>query len=109
MFESLTDKDIVSGINISEFNKTILEIDEIAENLRNLFSKAEVAMLNAKDCYASESADRLFESFDTFKTNFDVVVANVKTYENDLIKVRENFTSVDTGAGGQLKNIGKEG
>ena len=109
MFDALSDNDIVSGINLSEFNKTVLEIDEIAENLRKLFSQAEVLMLNAKDCYSSESADKLFESFDAFKTNFDVAVANVKTYESDLIKVRENFTNVDLNSGGRLKNIGKEG
>lgn len=109
MFESLSDNNIVSGINFSEFDKTVLEIAEIAEELQKLFSRAEVTMLNAEDCYHSESANRLFDSFDAFKTNFDVVVANVKTYEFDLAKVKTNFISIDRQSREHLNINGKEG
>lgn len=109
MFSNLSDTRVTSGLNISEFDKTVLEIDEIANQLQKLFSEAEIVMLNARDSYYSETANRFFESFDTFKTNFDVVVANVKTCESDLIKVKSNFLSLDLGAANNFKQIGKDG
>lgn len=109
MFDSLSDTKVTSGINISEFDKTVLEIDEIANRLQELFAKAEVAMFNARDFYYSEAAIKFFERFDAFKTNFDVVVANIKTCESDLLKVKNNFTSFDLGAASKLRQMGKDG
>lgn len=110
MFEEPTSNSVVSGINEAELTKTIVEIEEIAEELNKLFSRAEVIMLNARDCYSSDAANKLFDSFDDFKTNFNIIVANVQNYGNDLNKVKNNFLNMRTEVRMHLeKGIGKEG
>lgn len=95
MLEQNSNVNLLAGINISEFDKTVLEIGTIIEDLQKNLSEIEIAMLNAKDCYQSESAKSFFESFDSFKPNFELFMTNVKIYENDLKKVKFRFLNID--------------
>lgn len=109
MIESADNGSRVMGINSEKISKTISEIYEIADRLESLFDEAKSIMLNAEGYYVSESADKLFSNFDDFKTNFDIVIANVRTYGDDLTKVKDNFYNAFANAAIYFKKIGKEG
>lgn len=101
----------VIGINDEGMKKAVLDIYECAENVAKRLGNIEELMKDVEDYYSCDAAVNLYESFNSFKTNFSIVTGNIKSYGDDLNKVRNNFQKMemDFKSGLTIKDLEKEG
>lgn len=111
MFGDLTrapENDVV-GINDIKIKKTIRQIYDNADLLREKLAKLDEIMLNAEDYIICDASKNMFGKFSNFKTNFAIVLSNVYNYGDDLTKVLNNFKRTDVIASDYLRSHSKGG
>jgi hypothetical protein len=93
----------VAGINDEEMKKTIINVYDIAEKLQRKFNEIDELFINAQDYINCPGASDIFSKYQNFKSNYDIAVANVRGYGDDLNKVRINFHNMIKEAADYLK------
>ena len=63
-------------------NKTLNQITDVVEQTNNF--------------YNCESAQKYRNKFNDFKTNFSIINTNLKSYAEDLIKLKNKYQNVDS-------------
>lgn len=111
MFEDLaiTQKNDVIGINDIKIKKTISQIYDNADLLREKLAKLDEIMSSAEDYIICDASKNMFGKFRNFRTNFAIVLSNVYNYGDDLTRVLNNFKHTDVIASDYLRSHSKGG
>jgi len=83
------------GINIDNIDKLILDIYDYAEKINKTLNQISSVVDQTKLFYKCDVAADYRNKFLNFKTNFNVINKNVKSYADDLIKLKNKYKLVD--------------
>lgn len=84
------------GINIDSIDKLILDIYNYAERINKTLNQVSDVVDQTKNFYDCETATNYRNKFNDFKTNFSIMNENLKSYAEDLIKLKNRYQNVDS-------------
>lgn len=83
------------GINEAAIDNLSLNIIQHAENVKKLLSEATKFVTETGHFYNSDVAEKYRSSFELFATNFQVIINNVVSYSDELIRLKLIVTTND--------------
>lgn len=83
------------GINIDSIDKLILDIYNYAERINKTLNQISNVVDQTKSFYECDAANAYRRKFNSFRTNFSVIDKNLKSYADDLIKLKNRYQNVD--------------
>lgn len=89
------------ALNENEINKLILDINDFSIRVRKIFDEVEALVDETSSYYECNCATKYRNSFNTFKTNFPIMVDNMLTYKKDMQNLKIMFSKQD----GVLSNV----
>lgn len=87
--------EVVAGIREGELAALSLEVSDYARRISGIFSKIDGAMMQLKNCYQGEPADKLMERYGEIKSLFPVVKNNISSYSDDLMAIIRKMNAGD--------------
>ena len=92
-----------SGINDQKIDKLILDIYEINEKVRKTLDQISETMEKTKTSWKSSEANQLRNTYDNFKTNYNIIVKNINSYAEDFTKLKNSYKRNDIEMGKKIK------
>ena len=83
------------GINIDSIDKLILDIYNYAERINKTLNQITDVVEQTRIFYDCASAKKYREKFNNFSANFNVINTNLKSYAEDMIKLKNKYQRVD--------------
>ena len=81
----------VSGINEQTIDNIMLKELDCRDRLKNIFSRMEETIATTSQYYDCDSGNALRAKFAEIQRNFEIVLANLESYNTELAKVKTNF------------------
>jgi len=85
----------LSGFNQNKIDILKQEILDSATKISNIFIDTCDLIGETSSYYQSDDADVLRAKFNNYKTNFSIVVNNIKNYDDELNNVEKNYSHLD--------------
>lgn len=92
------------GINVDTIDKLILDIYTYAEKVSKTLNQICDVVEQTKTFYQCDDADVYRNRFNLFKSNFNVVNINLKSYADDMIKLKNKYQNIDAHLTNTVKN-----
>ena len=83
------------GINIDSIDKLILDIYNYAERINKTLNQISDVVDQTNTFYQCDVATEYRNKFNSFRTNFAIIDKNIKSYADDLIKLKNRYQNVD--------------
>lgn len=83
------------GINVDTIDKLILDIYNYAEKINKTLNQISEVVDQTKTFYECDTANNYRNKFNSFRTNFVVIDKNLKSYAEDLIKLKNKYQRID--------------
>lgn len=87
----------VGGINENTIDNVILELGNNIDDIGALFQEVEMLFYDMNEYFKGEVAYATKEKMSTFSKQFVIAKKNFESYQNDLIKVKNQFAKLDKG------------
>ena len=94
----------VVGINEQAIDNLILDIYDYADRINVILNSLEDTFDKYADCFMDASSSNFKYKLDQLKSNFPIVNNNIKSYADDLIKVKNSFVNVSVDMAQLIKN-----
>ncbi len=90
----------VIGINETEINKLITEINDCSNKIKNIFQQINDQISNTKNFYDCKSATTLRNRYYKLDDDYIIVLNNLSSYSRDLLNLKlryaNNISNVST-------------
>jgi len=83
-----------AGINIDSVDKLILDIYNYAERINKTLNQITDVVDKTKTIYNCDAANNYRNKFESFRVNFNIVDKNIKSYADDLIKLKNRYQNI---------------
>lgn len=83
------------GVNIDGIDKLILDIYNYAEKINNTLTQISNVVEDTKNNYNSNNSIEFINKFKNLEDCFSVVNANIISYADDLIKLKNKYQILD--------------
>ncbi|MFI3260580.1 MAG: hypothetical protein R3Y13_02585 [bacterium] len=80
-------------LKVNEMDQVISYIGERKDNLSLLFSKIDSSMSDIEKANTSSNITTLINRYNELKSNYNIILDNIDTYNTDLLNVIKNFES----------------
>lgn len=83
----------VIGINETEINKLITEINDCSNKIKNIFQQINDQISNTKNFYDCKSATTLRNKYYILNDDYIVVLNNLSSYSRDLLNLKLKYVN----------------
>lgn len=83
-----------AGINVDSVDKLILDIYNYAERINKTLNQITDVVDRTKTFYNCDAANNYRNKFENFKMNFSTIDKNIKSYAEDLIKLKNRYQNI---------------
>lgn len=91
-------------MNEQMIDKMILDIYDYADRINSIFNSIEDIIVGSSNYFVDDVANDFRYKFEQLKLNFPIVNYNIKSYADDLVKVKRSFSTATS----DLTNIVKK-
>lgn len=98
--------DFVTGIDEIGMDNLILDINDKIEICNSILNNIEDCVDNVLLKYKTDDKMLLQQKFQCLKSNFPILISNLETYSNDLVRVKNGYHFIDEMSSTKLR-IGK--
>ncbi len=84
-----------AGINNEKLTVLIKEIYDTVENVNNILNQVSDAVDRSKKCYNCSNATSYTNMYDDFKTNYNIILNNMKSYAVDFTNLINSYQNKD--------------
>ena len=79
-----------------EINKHMLNIVDCSNKVKAILSKIDDQMAMLRNHYSCSAADTLYKQYEEFNENYAIVVANLLSYNSDLMTLKKSYSSLSS-------------
>lgn len=84
----------VVGINEQAINKLIMDIYDCADRINIILNSIDDIVAGTSSYFVNESANNFRRKFEQLKLNFPTVNYNIKSYAEDLTKLKNSYSNI---------------
>ena len=96
------------GLNEEGIKKVIMDIYDYCEKINKTLNQISDVVEDTKNFYCCDTADEYRKKFTEFSSNFPTIVNSLKSYADDLNKLKSNVSLIDSNMAFSVKkNISK--
>jgi len=85
----------LKGINEEGIKKLVLNIYDYSEQISTILNSIDDLVTDVKEHFQIESSNVFYNKFTEVKNNFGNVRDNILSYADEMLKVSNNFQSID--------------
>lgn len=100
--------DAALGVNETELDNLILALDSNLDSISSSLSQIQMTFYDSKDYFKGDVADNFLDKFEVYNQQIPLLKANLKTYINDLLVVKEYSGNVDSASAKHIQNAKDE-
>ena len=92
-----------SGINVLKMDQLIIDINDYNEKIKKTLSDISDLLEKTKSYYSSKESTAYMSMFNNFKTNNETILKNIKTYADDMVRLKGKYAKVEEEVSGMIK------
>ena len=92
-----------SGINVLKMDQLIMDINDYNEKIKKTLSDISDLIEKTKSYYSSKESTSYVAAFNNFKTNNDIILKNIKSYADDMVRLKGKYSNVESEIAGMIK------
>ena len=92
-----------TAINESEINKLMTDIIDYSTKIKSKFTRIEDIVCETSNYFDSRVANDFRNKFNLFKSDLDMVVSNILSYNTDLMNLKSRYKNNISNLSDQIK------